>query len=1838
MDELYDLQQILNSSKIGILDWDLSEDIIIISDILCQLLDYPVSENSKVELPASQLIPSSEIIELKKYILSHNNSDKTEFSYQHTLLQKNGFQVWVLNNGTVSFDAKNVPKRLVSTIVNITDIKVSELSLKESESRYRALFESSNDGLLFLDKDLQTIKFANNAFSELVGYEVEELLDKNICDFTYPGFEKNLNDLLESEDSILSDIPFRRSDHEYIFVEVNCISTHIDTEEYYICLIRDRTARKIYENSILHSKVKYHAYFANAPYGIIVFDTSGKIYEVNQSTCDTVGLSEKKLIHNNIKNFIHPNDLNKFTKLITKHNASGKIESIQNWVVDNDKEIIISLSGVIINENRIIAFINEITDKVNTENLLIESELRYRNLMAQSSLAIMVMDLDGKIVDVNNSFLSLWNISEQILPDILDKFNIFTDEQLKKFDLIKDIKRAFLGETVKLPPIQYDAPQTLNELQIFRKEGRIRWIQSRLYPIRNNRGVITNVVLLAEDISDVKNTELALKQSEDQMRLIIETSPIGISVFDKNGQCIIANPSLPRIIGGTEEDVLKQNYNQIQSWKSSGLLRKAKEAIKNNRTIRYEVSTESTFGKKVSLDTFLVPLSDEKLVFMAADISVRKRNELIQKVIFNISESVNTTNNLSELLEQIRVSLGLLIDTSNIFIALYDSYTDMYSFPYSKDQDSSIDLKPKPLKKSFTDYVRRTEKPLIADKEMIYQLVANGEADLIGKPAEIWLGVPLRSPGGVIGVLSVQSYDNPDMFSKSDLDILTFASEQIALAIERKQSEEALSESEEKFKMIAEQSFDAIVMINLTGEMNYVSPSMNKLSGYDQIELLGVNVLSIVPDSESNKIKEAFQAQSKGEFINLETKLIKKNGDIAEIEVNAAPILEGGVVVGGCGFLKDVTELNSTLRKLQESEEKFKRITERSFDAIYVVNQDLILEYISPSMERNFGHRSEDVLGTSSLDYIPKEDIESTKIALKKVFQGEKIENDTARIVCTDGTVCDLEINVVPIYKDNEIVGAQGMIRDVTEKNAALNKLKNAEQEYRNLFEFAPISTWREDFSDTKKYIEGLKKKGIKDFRKFFEQNPDEVYKCIAKIKIIDINNETINLHKAKDKEEVLNSFEKVFESISMDVLIEELMFLINGDSKLVVETVTNTFDGEQKNILVNITMDTTVDDWSNAYVSIIDITELKDTEKALREAETEYRNLFELAPISISRQDYSALKKYIDELKEKGIDDFEAYFEDYEDEVIKCISLIKMVDLNYETVNLHKANSKKEVLNSFEKVFEGVSLDFLKRQLLFLINEGTKFEAESVTSTVDGEQLDIIVNISLDKRYEDWSVAYVSVIDITELKNIEKALVESEKRYKHLFEVAQEGIWVFDTDSNTTLVNHSMAKMLGYSIEEMVGKHIHEFMDEDGVKNSNDYLNNIQDNLKMQYGFEFINKQGMKLYTTLETAPIFDTNNIYIGYIASVVNISEIKSVETELLETKLEFDQILARSHAVVYIKDLEHKYLYANSRYEEIFNLTSNQILGKTDHELFDKEYADKFLENDNKVIAGKYDVRIHEVVIEKDNLEHTYISDKFPLYDSEGNMYATCGVSTDITDLMQIQEKEKKLQQQLVLKDRLINAGHLAAAVAHEINNPMTVLHGSLEEIKESKESINNEVIDGMLVVSRRIKEIINNLLVFTRQTEHRKEATDINSIIRSKFLLLGNLLNKSSIEYSLELAKESLKLNIDRAQIEQVFLNIILNAMDAMSQGGELTIKSYKNDGYVYISFKDNGVGIPEKELDSIFLPFFTTKDVGKGTGLGLSISYGIIEEHGGTISVTSQVGKGSIFTVKLPIS
>jgi PAS domain S-box-containing protein len=403
--------------------------------------------------------------------------------------------------------------------------------------------------------------------------------------------------------------------------------------------------------------------------------------------------------------------------------------------------------------------------------------------------------------------------------------------------------------------------------------------------------------------------------------------------------------------------------------------------------------------------------------------------------------------------------------------------------------------------------------------------------------------------------------------------------------------------------------------------------------------------------------------------------------------------------------------------------------------------------------------------------------------------------------------------------------------------------------------------------------------------------------------------------------------------------------------------------------------------------------------------------------------------------------------------------------------------------------------------------------------------------------------------------------------------------------------------------------------------------------------------KDGTIIDTLLSSAAV-DPDNLEAGTIFTCLDISDRKQAERALAESERRYKLAIAAGKTVVWDWRPGPDTFYVDDAAYEILGYDPKTRFASLQDWLKNLHPDDMKLLQDIVARTIRGDLTEFEITYRlKDGAgEYRWLESRgHTLTDSAGSAIRVLGTTTDISERQAMQdelrEKDRGHHLQMMHADRLVTIGRLAAGVAHEINNPLSVLYGSLQELASSNDEtvpIGRDGLDRMLRTAQRIKEIVHNLLVFSRQRPSEKIPHDINEVAQGTLSHLSAQAVKQGVSIRTDWAEDLPRANVNAEQLQQVVLNLMFNAMDAMPDGGKLEVSTERQDGNIVLEFADSGKGIEPENLSSIFTPFFTTKEVGGGTGLGLSISYGIVKDHGGTIEVESSPGKGAKFVITLP--
>jgi PAS domain S-box-containing protein len=517
---------------------------------------------------------------------------------------------------------------------------------------------------------------------------------------------------------------------------------------------------------------------------------------------------------------------------------------------------------------------------------------------------------------------------------------------------------------------------------------------------------------------------------------------------------------------------------------------------------------------------------------------------------------------------------------------------------------------------------------------------------------------------------------------------------------------------------------------------------------------------------------------------------------------------------------------------------------------------------------------------------------------------------------------------------------------------------------------------------------------------------------------------------------------------------------------------------------------------------------------------------------------------------------------------------------------------------------------------------------------------------------HADGSISKMAMIhDITERKQAEEALRESEERYRRITEAVTDYIFTVRVENGRpveTFHGAACEAVTGYTSEEfsydpslwirMVSEEDH-----DVVREQAERILSGHDPQPIEHGI--IRKDGLLRWVSNTPVPHYDGQGNLISYDGLIRDITERKRAEEALRESEERYRTVLEANPDPVAVCDMEGEILYLNPAFERVFRWTLEERLGKTMNPFVPEENWPETRMMIDKVLAGESFSGVETRRYTKEG-QLIPVSVSGAVYrDKNGKPIGSVISLRDISE-------QKKLEAQLQHAQKMEAVGTLAGGIAHEFNNLLQAVQGYAELLllRSTKGEASYRELQGIVRAAKRGGELTQQLLTFSRKVESNLCPVDLNLEVEKATRLLERTIPKM-IEIELRLSKALRPVNADPDQIEQILVNLAVNAKDAMRDGGKLAIATEdtildeeycrrhteaKPGQYVLLTVSDTGHGMEKDTLKRIFEPFFTTKGLGEGTGIGLAIVYGIVKNHGGHITCSSEPGAGTTFKIYLP--
>ena len=591
---------------------------------------------------------------------------------------------------------------------------------------------------------------------------------------------------------------------------------------------------------------------------------------------------------------------------------------------------------------------------------------------------------------------------------------------------------------------------------------------------------------------------------------------------------------------------------------------------------------------------------------------------------------------------------------------------------------------------------------------------------------------------------------------------------------ESMQIENALRAEKEKAQKYLDIAGVILVVLDSNGKINLINQKGCEILGYSEEQILGKNWFkNFIPERYRAQLEKNHQktiANGRQECEYWENAILTKDGDERLIAWHNIALQDAqGNYTGTLSSGEDITDRILAQRQVMLQSTALNAVA----NSIVMTDRDGNIEWVNPAFTRMTGYTTKEVIGKNPrILKSGKQEEPFYKELWDTILAGKTWRGELSN-KRKDGSFYSEEMAITPVITETgEITHFVAVKQDITERARAQMALKESEAHFRSLFDDSPISLWEQDYSEVKKYIDNIRKKGVKDFDLYFRENRDEVLACVSLINVLNVNQATVDLYEAEGKDMVFHRGEflgqvgnnqtvQLISDEAQKAFRDELVALANGELNFQTESSQITMKGNRFYSAIEFAVAPGhEEDWSKIFVSIIDITERKQTEEIVRRSEARYRSLFEQSPISLWEEDFSELKKYLEKQKSSGVTDIQKYFEDHPDEIVRCTGMVNVLDVNQATLEMYDAESKDQFNNNLSEILVEESKEVFIKEIVSLANGNTRFESEIIQSTLKGEKRYAFLALNIAPGFEDtWEQVFVSLLDITHRKEIEENL-----------------------------------------------------------------------------------------------------------------------------------------------------------------------------------------------------------------------------------------------------------------------------------------------------------------------------------------------------------------------------------------------------------------------------------------------------------------------------------------------
>ena len=1021
----------------------------------------------------------------------------------------------------------------------------------------------------------------------------------------------------------------------------------------------------------------------------------------------------------------------------------------------------------------------------------------------------------------------------------------------------------------------------------------------------------------------------------------------------------------------------------------------------------------------------------------------------------------------------------------------------------------------------------------------------------------------------------------------------------LAYINERKRVEEALQESEEKHRGLIEGLDEAIYHMSLPdGKYAYMSPAARKVFGYSAEEFMEnpLFMRKVIHPGFAEYFKEQWADLIVGKVPPAyKYKILDPEGNERWIvQSNTGIFDDGGNIIAIEGLCRDITKGVQAEKELRESEELYKEAQRVAHIGHWELNPEIGTPVWSDEIFRIFGliPQEGEPSFTDHETHLHPDDWPLLNKAVTLASAEGTPFDIIFRIVRPDGEIRWMHsIGTTSKDEKDRVLKLFGTAQDITDRKRAEEALRESEKRLIEAQHIANIG----DFTWDVETDEVTWSDGLFDLLQY------------DKSEGIDYARVNAEIHHPDDLERVTQWLNVCIASGKAELTPNEYR-LVRKDGNILYVRTLGVIERE-------------VGKSAKVFATIQDITEKKQMEGEIRESEEKIRVLYNNSP------------------------DMSASVSPHDASILQC----------NETLLNKTGYSREEVIGSpIFKIYHNDCMAEVKKAFQEFVETGVIKDRELTVKRKDGSKIDVSLNVNAI-RGQTGEIKYSvsSWRDITERKQAELKLIkakhkaeEGEKRFRAFIEQSPVAIALFNLDGTGMYANQKYLDVLGLkSLGDFIGRPAHEYFAPQFREESKERSRRRLLGLPVPVEFESIalHSDGSEfpMQVAVGAIKLSADETVNISFIA---NISDRKQAEEALRESEEKLQAIFKANPDPVVVYDTEGYPQYLNPAFTELFGWSLDELGGR----------RIPFVPEDQREIVAATINKIY-TYDKAENLQTRRLTkqgDTIDVIMSAATITGPKGKPIGLVVNLKDISEQIKLESQLQQAQKMEAVGTLAGGIAHDFNNLLMAIQGRASIMLMKKDSSHPDIrhLKGIEDNVESAADLTKQLLGFARGGKYEVKPTDLNEVVKKQNRMFGRTKKEITIRGKYE---ENLwSVEVDRGQIEQVLLNLYVNAWQAMPGGGDLYLETkdvtldetdikpfaVEPGGYVKISVTDTGVGMDKATREKIFEPFFTTKEMGRGTGLGLASAYGIIKNHGGFINVYSEKGHGTTFNVYLPAS